>query len=270
MPELPEVETIRRGLEPLLVGQTITDVVVRQPRLRWLVESSLAEQVQMQCVRSVTRRGKYLLITTDEGTLLIHLGMSGNLRFLREPITPSRHDHIDFIFTSGAQLRFNDPRRFGSVHFTNSPTNHWLIKNLGPEPLGDQFSANYLSRVSHQRRVAIKQFLMNNRIVVGVGNIYASEALFRAGVHPTRSAGRIAERRCELLVDAVRAVLNEAIASGGTKLRNFVDGNGTPGYFQQTLSVYGRANEFCTECETPIKHCVIGQRATYYCSQCQR
>ena len=148
----------------------------------------------MQCVCSVTRRGKYLLITTDEGTLLIHLGMSGNLRFLREPITPSRHDHIDFIFTSGAQLRFNDPRRFGSVHFTNSPTNHWLIKNLGPEPLGNQFSANYLSRVSHQRRVAIKQFLMNNRIVVGIGNIYASEALFRAGVHPKRSAGRIAER----------------------------------------------------------------------------
>ncbi len=269
MPELPEVETTRRGLEPLLVGQTFTDVDVRQPSLRWPVESLLAERIRMRCVRSVARRGKYLLVTTDGGTLLIHLGMSGNLRFLHEPTAPSQHDHVDFFFASGAQLRFNDPRRFGSVHFTTSPTDHWLLKNLGPEPLSNQFNANYLWKVSRQRRVAIKQFLMNGRIVVGVGNIYASEVLFRTGIHPKRSAGRIARRHFEPLVDSVRAVLNEAIAAGGTTLRNFVSGDGRPGYFQQALSVYGRAGEPCTECATPIKHCVMGQRATYYCSQCQ-
>ena len=270
MPELPEVETTRRGLEPLLVGQTIIAVNVRQPKLRWPVESSLATRVRARRVCSVTRRGKYLLVTTEGGTVLIHLGMSGSLRFLPEPAAPSRHDHVDFVFASGAQLRFNDPRRFGSVHFTTSPDDHWLLKDLGPEPLDEHFTAEYLRTMSHRRRVTIKQHLMNGRIVVGVGNIYASESLFRARIHPKRSAGRIARHRFEPLVDSVRAVLEEAIDAGGTTLRDFVGGDGRPGYFQRALLVYGRAGEPCFECQTPVKHCVLGQRATYYCPTCQR
>ncbi|MFL2547530.1 MAG: bifunctional DNA-formamidopyrimidine glycosylase/DNA-(apurinic or apyrimidinic site) lyase [Candidatus Rariloculaceae bacterium] len=270
MPELPEVETTRRGIEPLIVGQTIVDVDVRQPRLRWPVDRSLAAQVRKRQVCSVSRRGKYLLVTTDVGTVLIHLGMSGNLRFLEKPKTPSQHDHVDFVFASGAKLRFNDPRRFGSVHFTTSPFDHWLLRDLGPEPLGDTFSADYLWSLSRQRRVAVKQFLMNGRIVVGVGNIYASEALFRAGIHPKRAAGRIAQHRFGLLVDSVQDVLSEAIEAGGTTLRDFANEDGQPGYFQQELAVYGRAGDPCPVCSTEIKHCVQGQRATYYCPECQR
>ncbi len=270
MPELPEVETTRLGLEPLLVGQTIAAVNVRQPSLRWPVEAALAAQVRDQRVSSVARRGKYLLVTTEGGTLLIHLGMSGSLRFLNQPTTPSQHDHVDFVFASGAQLRFNDPRRFGSLHFTASPEDHWLLKDLGPEPLGEEFTAEYLWEISRRRRVTIKQHLMNGRIVAGVGNIYASEALFRAGIHPKRPAGRIARHRFGPLTAAVQAVLNEAIRAGGTTLRDFVGGDGQPGYFQRELLVYGREGEPCVQCATPIKQRVLGQRASYYCPQCQR
>ena len=270
MPELPEVETTRLGLEPLIVGQTIAAVNVRQPNLRWPVETALAARVRDQCVSSVARRGKYLLVTTEGGTLLIHLGMSGSLRFLKEPTTPSQHDHIDFVFASGSQLRFNDPRRFGSLHFTTSPLDHWLLKNLGPEPLGEEFTADYLWKISQRRRVTIKQHLMNGRIVAGVGNIYASEALFRAGIHPKRQAGRIARHRFGPLIDAVQVVLNEAIQAGGTTLRDFVGGDGRPGYFQRELLVYGRDGEPCVQCATPIKQQHLGQRASYYCPQCQR
>ena len=270
MPELPEVETTRRGLEPLLVGQTIVDVDVRQPSLRWPVDGALASQVRNQCIRSVGRRGKYLLVTIDNGTLLVHLGMSGSLRFLREAVTPSLHDHVDFNLASGSQLRFNDPRRFGSLHFTTNASEHWLLKDLGPEPLGDQFDADYLWSISRRRRVAIKQHLMNGCIVVGVGNIYASEALFRAGIHPQRAAGRIARKRFGPLVDAVRTVLSEAIEAGGTTIRDFVGGDGRPGYFKQDLLVYDREGEQCLTCALKIKRCVLGQRATYYCPQCQR
>ena len=270
MPELPEIETTRLGLEPLLVGQTIAAVNVRQPNLRWPVETALASQVRDQCVRAVARRGKYLLVTIEGGTLLIHLGMSGSLRFLAEPLPPSQHDHVDLLFASGARLRFNDPRRFGSLHFTTRPEDHWLLRDLGPEPLGEEFTADYLWNSSQKRRVAVKQHLMNGRIVVGVGNIYASEALFRAGIHPSRSAGRIARKRFGPLVDAVRAVLNEAIRAGGTTLRDFVGGDGRPGYFQRALLVYGREGEPCVQCATPIKQRRLGQRASYYCPQCQR
>jgi len=270
MPELPEVETTRRGLEPLLVGQKISAINVRQPRLRWPVDTSLAAQLRSCRILSVGRRGKYLLVTTDGGTLLIHLGMSGSLRYLNEPAEPTRHDHVDFLFASGAQLRFNDPRRFGSVHLTDTPAEYWLLRDLGPEPLGDNFDADYLYMTSQGRRVAIKQHLMNGHIVVGVGNIYASEALFRSGIHPKRSAGRIPRHRFEPLVKSIQEVLEEAIDAGGTTLRDFVNGDGRPGYFQQALSVYGRGDEQCVECAAHIKHCVLGQRATYYCPQCQR
>ena len=270
MPELPEVETTRRGLIPLVVGETIEHVSVRERRLRWPIKPHLAEKLRNQSVTGVSRRGKYLLLSTAGGTLLLHLGMSGSLRYLASPTHPSKHDHVDLEFTSGALLRFNDPRRFGSLHFSTEPEAHWLLKNMGPEPLGPTFTAEYLRRVSRGRRVAIKQFLMNARIVAGVGNIYANESLFRAGIHPSRAAGRISHERLDRLVRAVRAVLNDAITAGGTTLQDFVGSDGRPGYFQLSLDVYDRAGEGCRRCDTPITVRTIGQRASYYCPRCQR
>ena len=270
MPELPEVETTRRGLEPLVVGQTIRSLAVREPRLRWPVEPSLDRRLRDQTVQALSRRGKYLLLTTDTGSLLVHLGMSGSLRFISERREPARHDHFDLEFVSGAMLRFNDPRRFGSLHWSASPAAHWLLKNLGPEPLATEFDGEYLWRVSRGRRVAIKTLLMNGRIVAGLGNIYANEALFRAGIHPSRPAGRVSRKRLEQLVDAVRDVLREAIRAGGTTLQDFVGGDGKPGYFQLALDVYGRAGEPCARCKRPVSVRTIGQRATYFCANCQR
>jgi len=270
MPELPEVETIRLGLEPLICGDTIEAVEIREPRLRWPVEPDLPLKLEHQRVTDLTRRGKYLLISTTSGTLMVHLGMSGSLRYLPAPSDPERHDHLDLRFSSGARLRFNDPRRFGSLHFTTRPQDHWLLKNLGPEPLGPGFTAEYLWRISRRRRVAIKQHLMSGRVVAGVGNIYANEALFRARIHPMRPAGRIARQRVTGLVEAVRAVLVEAIRAGGTTLQDFVGGDGRPGYFQLSLQVYDRAGEACGNCGTAIKHRTQGQRSSYYCPRCQR
>ena len=270
MPELPEVETTRRGLEPLVVGQTIRSLAVREPRLRWPVEPSLDRRLRNRTVQALSRRGKYLLLTTDSGTLLLHLGMSGSLRFLPGRREPALHDHFDLEFVSGAMLRFNDPRRFGSLHWSASPEAHWLLKNLGPEPLDTEFSGDYLWRISRGRRVAIKTLLMNGRFVAGLGNIYANEALFRAGIHPSRPAGRVSHKRLEQLVDAVRDVLGEAIRAGGTTLQDFVGGDGKPGYFQLALDAYGRTGEPCVRCGRPIRVRTIGQRATYYCANCQR
>jgi formamidopyrimidine-DNA glycosylase len=210
------------------------------------------------------------LLRTVAGTLLVHLGMSGSLRYLPQPKLPGTHDHIDMRFAGGGLLRFHDPRRFGSFHFCAEPEQHPLLKDLGPEPLGEGFDADYLWRSSRGREVAIKQHLMNGRVVVGVGNIYANEALFRAGIHPARSAGRIARARFEPLVRAVRDVLDDAIAEGGTTLRDYVGGDGEPGYFRGSLRVYERAGEPCRSCGEPIRRRVLGQRATYYCSRCQR
>ena len=270
MPELPEVETTRRGLRPLVVGQTIHSLAVRERRLRWPIEPSLDRRLRDQTVQDLSRRGKYLLISTGAGTLLVHLGMSGSLQFLPQRREPARHDHFDLEFVSGAMLRFNDPRRFGSLHWSASPAAHWLLKNLGPEPLGAEFSGDYLWRVSRGRRVAVKSLLMNGRIVAGLGNIYANEALFRAGIHPSRPAGRVSRKRLQQLVDAVGDVLREAIQAGGTTLQDFVGGDGKPGYFQLALDVYGRAGEPCARCKRPIRVRTIGQRATYYCANCQR
>lgn len=270
MPELPEVETTRRGLEPLLVGQSIADLEVREPRLRWPVDPSLPERIRNEQIDSVERRGKYLLMTTRSGSLIWHLGMSGSLRYLNAPGAPMHHDHLDLVLSTGACVRFNDPRRFGSLHFSESPAHHWLLASLGPEPLSDEFSGAYLHRTARGRRVAIKQHIMNSRIVTGVGNIYANEALFRSGIHPRRAAGRISRQRLDALAASIKHVLDAAIRLGGTTLRDFVGGDGKPGYFQQTLTVYGRGGEPCIECTTLIKHVVIGQRATYYCPRCQR
>jgi formamidopyrimidine-DNA glycosylase len=270
MPELPEVETTRRGLAPLVVGRSIAALEVREPRLRWPVPKSLPSRLAGQRIESLGRRGKYLLFDTPAGTLLVHLGMSGSLRYLPEPLAHGAHDHVDLRFAGGGCLRFNDPRRFGSLHFTTTPNRHRLLASLGPEPFSADFTADYLAAACRGRAVAIKQHLMNGRIVVGVGNIYASEALFRARIHPARAAGRIARARFEPLVAAIREVLSEAIEEGGTTLRNFVGGDGRPGYFRGSLKVYERDGAPCEACSTPIRRRVLGQRATYFCPKCQR
>ncbi|WP_428100255.1 bifunctional DNA-formamidopyrimidine glycosylase/DNA-(apurinic or apyrimidinic site) lyase [Candidatus Rariloculus sp.] len=270
MPELPEVETTRRGLGPFIVGKSIESLEVREPRLRWPVPRDLDEKLSNRCIVRLGRRGKYLLIVTDGGTLVVHLGMSGSLRYLPEPRSPGVHDHVDIRFADGARLRFNDPRRFGSLHFSTEPLGHPLLRHLGPEPLGDKFDGEYLERACEGRRVAIKQHLMNGRVVAGIGNIYANEALFRAGIHPARQAGRIARRRLDQLAGTVRDVLNDALGQGGTTLRDFVASDGRPGYFKLSLEVYDREHAPCTRCGRPIRMRRLGQRATYYCAACQR
>lgn len=271
MPELPEVETTRRGIAPSLAGRRIVRVVVRERRLRWPLPRGFERRIQGHRVTAVSRRAKYLLVATDGGTLIAHLGMSGSLRVLRQDAAPAAHDHVDFVLDSGRCLRFNDPRRFGSLHWvTGDPARHPLLSRLGPEPLGPAFSGGVLWRRARGRRVAIKQFIMDARVVAGVGNIYASEALFRAGIRPGIRAGRVSRLRMEALAASLREVLGEAVAVGGTTLRDYVSPDGTPGYFRQELFVYERAGEPCRRCGTPISHRVHGQRSTYYCRACQR
>jgi formamidopyrimidine-DNA glycosylase len=265
------VETTRRGIRTALQGRVVTGLLLRERRLRWPVDARLAARITGQRIGDVRRRAKYLLIDLDRGTLIAHLGMSGSLRVLpaATPVIP--HDHYDLLLDSGRVLRFNDPRRFGSLHWTSGdPQRHRLLAGLGPEPLDTGFDAAYLAARARGRRVAIKQFLMDQRVVVGVGNIYASEALFHARIHPGRAAGRASVRRLELLVDSVRQVLGEAIRQGGTTLRDYVNADGAPGYFRQQLYVYERAGEPCRRCGTPIRHIVQGQRSTYFCPACQR
>ena len=271
MPELPEVETTRRGLAPYVSGQRITAVRIRDARLRWPVSPRVATQPCGQLIHGVTRRAKYLLINLDRGTIIIHLGMSGSLRLASGNEPPRTHDHIEIELDNGLVLRLHDPRRFGSVHFTAAdPLQHRLLSSLGVEPLTDAFTATVLKQHAGTRRVAVKNFIMDARIVVGVGNIYASESLFLAGIHPTRPAGRISLNRYEGLVAAIRDVLSKAIEQGGTTLRDFVNGVGEPGYFAQSLCVYGRAQQPCTICGSPISSRVIAQRNTFFCARCQR
>jgi len=271
MPELPEVETTRRGVESAVVGHVIERVIVREPRLRWRVPSELADAVTGQRVTALRRRAKYLLFSLPNGTLIVHLGMSGSLRVLPAATPPIPHDHLDIVLDSGACLRFNDPRRFGCVLWTTEdPEQHPLLRALGPEPLSPEFNGALLARAAKGRRVAIKQLLMNSQIVVGVGNIYASEALFRAGIRPRRAAGRLSAAEFDALAKAVKQVLKEAIRSGGTTLRDYVNADGTPGYFRQKLYVYERTDEPCRVCKTPIRHFVQGQRSTYFCGTCQK
>jgi formamidopyrimidine-DNA glycosylase len=271
VPELPEVETTRRGISAPLRGRTVTGLTVREARLRWPLQRGLSAQVTGQRVGSVGRRAKYLLIELETGTLIAHLGMSGSLRVISPGIPPGVHDHYDLLLSSGKCLRFNDPRRFGSLLWTRrDPERHRLLTGLGPEPLGADFSGDYLASVACGRRVAVKPFIMDQRIVVGVGNIYASEALFRAGIDPRRAAGRTSALRLGDLVAAIRETLDQAIRQGGTTLRDYVDPRGHPGYFRQQLFVYERAGRPCRRCGTPIRRVVQGQRASYFCPSCQR
>ncbi len=271
MPELPEVETTRRGIEPWLVGRRIERVLVREPRLRWRVPAGLAGKVTGTRVRAVARRAKYLLIGTDAGTLILHLGMSGSLRILDAQTPPLAHDHVDLVLDSGRCLRFNDPRRFGCLLFTAAdPARHRLLAKLAVEPLSDAFTGEALWLRARGKRVSVKAFVMDSRTVAGVGNIYASEALFRAGIRPGLAAGRVSRARMEALVGAIRDVLTEAIGVGGTTLRDYVDASGMPGYFRQRLFVYERAGRACRRCGTAIRQFTQGARSTYWCPHCQR
>jgi formamidopyrimidine-DNA glycosylase len=271
MPELPEVETTRRGIEPWLVGRRIGKLLVREPRLRWRVPRGLPARLAGARIRAVSRRAKYLLVETDAGTLILHLGMSGSLRILDAASPPLAHDHFDLVLDSGRCLRFNDPRRFGSLLFTTrDPARHRLLAALAVEPLSEEFTAEALWRQARGRRTAVKQFIMDSRVVAGVGNIYASEALFRAGIRPSLAAGRVSRARMAALVAAIRDVLTEAIGAGGTSLRDYVDASGMPGYFSQRLFVYERTGKPCRRCRTPIRQFTQGQRSTYWCPRCQR
>jgi formamidopyrimidine-DNA glycosylase len=274
VPELPEVETTLRGIRPHLEGQRIERLVVREPRLRLPVPADLPERVAGRAVTDLARRGKYLLIGTECGTLILHLGMSGSLRVVPEGTPPGKHDHLDLVLMSARALRLRDPRRFGLLAWSPDPperaaASHPLLRDLGPEPLGPGFSGDYLYGLSRGRRVSVKPFLMDAGVVVGVGNIYASESLFRAGIHPARPAGRIGLERYRRLAQDVRAVLAAAIAQGGTSLRDFVQEDGAPGYFAQELKVYGRAGEPCPGCGAPVRLRRIGQRSSFYCPRCQ-
>lgn len=246
-------------------------MVVRERRLRWPIAAHLEASIGGHTVRAVERRAKYLLIRFDPGTLILHLGMSGSLRLVKAGTAPKTHDHWDIRFDSGRVLRFHDPRRFGSLHWTKSdPAEHPLLKRLAPEPLSDKFDGEYLFRVTRKRSAALKQCLMNSQLVVGVGNIYASEALFRACISPRRAARRLTRKEAAALAHSIKRVLSEAIKIGGTTLRDYVNVDGAPGYFRQKLFVYERAGEPCRVCRSPVKQFVQGQRSTYWCSTCQR
>lgn len=274
MPELPEVETTRRGITPHIEGRVLRQVDVRDGRLRWPVPEGLDELLEGRKLQAVERRGKYLLMRFSTGHLLLHLGMSGSLRIV-DGHTPDaeqigKHDHVDLVFSGGVILRYTDPRRFGSLLWTDKPVaEHDLIQHLGPEPLEEDFTSNYLYQRSRKKKQAIKTFIMDSQVVVGVGNIYANEALFRSGIRPTRAAGSVSRAKYERLVADIKTVLAQAIAQGGTTLKDFVGGDGKPGYFKQELLAYGRGGEPCVECGKPMKEIKLGQRATVYCTRCQ-
>jgi formamidopyrimidine-DNA glycosylase len=272
VPELPEVETVRRGLTPYLLHRRIDAAVVREPRLRWPIRPDLPLRLAGRRIEQLDRRGKYILVRLDSGDrVILHLGMSGRIRVL-DPAEPLRkHDHVDWQLDSGRVMRFHDPRRFGAMlWWPAQETEHALLRGMGPEPFSDAFDGAYLYRLSRGRSAAVKSFIMDGRIVVGAGNIYATEALFRAGIRPTRAAGRLTRADCMRLAERIREVLAEAVELGGTTLRDFAGADGESGYFQQQLSVYGRENQACDRCGSLIRRIVIGQRSSFYCPRCQK
>jgi formamidopyrimidine-DNA glycosylase len=271
MPELPEVETTLRGIEPHLLGQSVVKTVVRQGQLRWPVPDDLAAKLEGKAVQRLERRGKYILFAVEGGALLAHLGMSGSLRIAEADAPIKKHDHVDIVFGNGACLRYHDPRRFGCLLWAEGdPHRHPLLAELGPEPFDAAFSGDYLRQAALGKTAPVKTFIMDSHLVVGVGNIYANEALFRAHIDPRRAAGKISAARYQRLAECIRDVLHAAITQGGTTLRDFVNASGQPGYFQQTLNVYGREGEPCRLCASPIRCVRLGQRSTFYCPRCQR
>lgn len=269
MPELPEVETSRRGISPHIIASTINNVVIRQPQLRWEIPADIESHLQGKKLLSIDRRAKYLLLNFESGTLLIHLGMSGSLRICPLGCEAEKHDHADFVFEN-CLLRYTDPRRFGAILWLGlTPQDSTLLSHLGPEPLSEAFTENHLFELAGKRKIAVKQFIMDQKVVTGVGNIYATEALFMAGISPTRAAGNISLKRYLLLVIAIKEVLEEAIKQGGTTLKDFVGGDGKPGYFQQTLQLYGKTGQNCPKCKTVLKSLKLASRNSVYCPKCQ-
>lgn len=269
MPELPEVETTRRGIAPHLLGRRVTRLIVRDARLRWPIPEDLGIQIENQTFTAVRRRAKYLLLDIGGGTLISHLGMSGSLRLVPADTPVLKHEHVDIELDSGMTLRYTDPRRFGAMLWQPAGAEHPLLSRLGPEPLSEEFTGERLYQLSRKRSMAVKPFIMDNAVVVGVGNIYATEALFAAGIDPRREAGRISRARYLALAEEIRKVLARAIDSGGTTLRDFIGGDGKPGYFQQELFVYGRAGQLCKLCGTTLSECRLGQRSSVFCRRCQ-
>ncbi len=271
MPELPEVETALRGIKPYILNQKITYVIVRRPNLRWPIPANLAQLLTGQTVKQLKRRGKYLLLGFDHGTLILHLGMSGSLSVLPEATPHKKHDHVELHFANHKYLRFTDPRRFGAILWTDEKAaNHPLISSIGPEPLTNKFDGDYLYSISRNKKAAIKSFIMDGKIVAGVGNIYATEALFLAGIHPNKSAGDVTLNSYRKLVDAIKSILKQAIKQGGTTLKDFVNPSGSPGYFSIQLHVYGRAGKSCPRCKNKLKSIRLLQRSTVYCPYCQK
>jgi formamidopyrimidine-DNA glycosylase len=270
MPELPEVETTLCGIKPHIDQQLITKIVIRHRKLRWPIPRHLEKIVTGQTIRQLTRRGKYLILQCDDGALLLHLGMSGRLRILDEDLPPEKHDHVDIHFANHKILRFTDPRRFGALIWTeDAPDEHSLLAHLGPEPLTSAFNAEYLSKKARSREIAVKSFIMDGKIVVGVGNIYATEALYQAGIHPEQPAGTVSVIKFKELVAAIKHILKQAIKQGGTTLKDFSKSDGSPGYFSIKLKAYGKSGEPCPRCRTKLVLMRIGQRSTVYCPRCQ-
>jgi formamidopyrimidine-DNA glycosylase len=270
MPELPEVETTLRGIKPHIIHQEIVTVIVRQPRLRWPIPTDLKQQLEGQTLQKLTRRGKYLLFTFPTGTLILHLGMSGSLRVLAQAMPPQKHDHVDIGFANQIYLRFTDPRRFGALLFTReNPHSHSLLMHIGPEPLSQFFSGDYLWEQASGKKLPVKTFIMDGKILAGVGNIYATEALFQARLHPHKSAGKVTREQYQKLAQAIKTILQKAIKKGGTTLKDFQHSTGKPGYFRIELQAYGRHQKPCLRCQTYLKAIRIGQRTTVFCPLCQ-
>ena len=270
MPELPEVETTRRGIASHIEGKALSKVVIRQHKLRWPIPKALPTLLAKRKVIAISRRGKYLLFQFSHGYMLVHLGMSGSLRICNATEAPQKHDHVDFILPNKQCLRFHDPRRFGAILWTDEPVaEHKLLQHLGPEPLSNEFDGELLFKLSRKRTKDIKAFIMDSRIVVGVGNIYTNEALFSAGIRPTKAAGKITKKQSALLVTEIKTVLQRSITQGGTTLRDFVGGDGKPGYFVQQLNVYGRAGKPCKVCNYLLKEIRQAGRSSVYCAKCQ-
>ena len=270
MPELPEVEITKQGLLPL-INQTVKAVAIRNAAMRWPIPTHLPETLAEQKLLTLSRRAKYIQLGFDNGTLLVHLGMSGKISLLDRNYPSEKHDHFDILFQNGKVLRLNDPRRFGAVLWAGqNPASHPLLSNLGPEPLEESFDGPYLHNQLKSRKAAIKTTIMDAHIVVGVGNIYANEALFRAGIHPQSIANRLSLTTCKRLVAKIKATLADALEAGGSSLRDFAAVNGNSGYFQQSYYVYARTNQACKKCKTLIKCIRLGQRSTFYCEKCQK
>lgn len=269
MPELPEVETTKRGITPHLLNHTIQQIIIRQPKLRWMVPDILKTFHDIK-VKGLSRRAKYLIIHTEKGDIVGHLGMSGSLRVVDKDLAPSKHDHVDFVLSNGKILRYNDPRRFGAWLWAEKAEDLSVFKNLGPEPLDESFSGDYLFKQSRQRKMPVKGFLMHNAVVVGVGNIYANETLFLCHIHPQLPANQLSLEECHTLAKTIKAVLEKSIQQGGTTLKDFQQPDGKPGYFAQELLIYGKKGQPCPKCATPIENLVIGQRNSFFCPQCQK